>query len=192
MPPTRSARGYPKPFASRVAGAGPPGWATSLAGPLSRDRERCDDVDPGQPSEPGIRLSWPRRSLLRRDRPDVLRLDFWRPLSCLGEAGSIAVHHERTVHVSATNFPGTERRLLLFQYRAADAWPPLSFAGGVEKFDDLLLGGSPTLIRRLSPVPVRLLLPSAEYQGSICENQQFTCRRFFETAAEPEHLTAAE
>jgi hypothetical protein len=32
VPPTRSARGYPKPFASRVAGAGPAGWATSLAG----------------------------------------------------------------------------------------------------------------------------------------------------------------
>lgn len=31
VPPTRSARGYPKPFASR--GAGPAGWATSLAGP---------------------------------------------------------------------------------------------------------------------------------------------------------------
>jgi hypothetical protein len=31
------------------------------------------------------------------------------------------VHHVRTVHVSATNFTGTERRLLLFQYRAADA-----------------------------------------------------------------------
>ena len=119
-------------------------------------------------------------------------LDFWRAVPCLGEAGSIAVHHVRTVHVSATNFPGSERRLLLFRYRAADAWPALSFAGGVEKFDDLLLGGSPTLIRRLSPVPVRLPLPPAEYQGSICENQQFTCRRFFETAAEPEHLTAAE
>jgi len=111
---------------------------------------------------------------------------------CLGEAGSIAVHHVRTVHVSATNFPGSERRLLLFRYRAADAWPALSFAGGVEKFDDLLLAGSPTLMRRLAPVPVRLPLPPAEYQGSICENQQFTCRRFFETAAEPEHLTAAE
>ena len=99
-------------------------------------------------------------------------LDFWRAVPCLGEAGSIAVHHVRTVHVSATNFPGSERRLLLFQYRAADAWPTLSFAGGVEKFDDLLLAGSPTLMPRLAPVPVRLPLPPAEYQGSIYENQR--------------------
>jgi hypothetical protein len=76
----------------------------------------------------------------------------------------------RTVHVSATNFTGTERRLLLFQYRAAEAWPPLSCAGGVEKLDDLLLPGSPTLMPRLAPVPVGLPLPPAEYHGSIYED----------------------
>jgi phytanoyl-CoA hydroxylase len=76
------------------------------------------------------------------------------------------VHHVRTVHVSATNFPGTERRLLLFQYRAADVWPPLSCAGGVEKFDDLLLAGSPTLMPRLAPVPVRLPLPASRISGA--------------------------
>ena len=182
--PSLSRRGW----RGRVRRAGQRLWPDAL----SRDRERSDDVDPGQPSEPVYDYHG------RDDRfcgaIDLMccDLDFWRAVPCLGEAGSIAVHHVRTVHVSATNFPGSERRLLLFRYRAADAWPALSFAGGVEKFDDLLLGGSPTLIRRLSPVPVRLPLPPAEYQGSICENQQFTCRRFFETAAEPEHLTAAE
>jgi hypothetical protein len=56
VPPTRSARGYPKPFASRVAGAGPAGAGRRLwPDPLSRDRERSDDVDPGQPSRPGTR-----------------------------------------------------------------------------------------------------------------------------------------
>jgi phytanoyl-CoA hydroxylase len=44
----------------------------------------------------------------------------------------------------------------------------------------------------LAPVPVRVPLPPAEYQGSIYENQPFARRRFFETAAEPGHLTAAE
>jgi hypothetical protein len=101
------------------------------------------------------------------------------------------VHHVRAVYGSATNFSGKERRLLLFQSRAADAWPLLGFAGGIEKFDDLLLAGSPTLIPRLAPVPVRLPLPRAEYQGSIYENQRAAGRRF-ETAAEPEHLAAAE
>jgi len=35
-------------------------------------------------------------------------------------------------------FFGKERRFLLYQYRAADAWPLLGFAG-IEKFDELLL-----------------------------------------------------
>jgi len=58
-------------------------------------------------------------------------LDFWRAVPCLGEAGSIAVHHVRAVHVSATNLSGGERRLLLFQYRATDTRPLLGFADGI-------------------------------------------------------------
>jgi phytanoyl-CoA hydroxylase len=57
------------------------------------------------------------------------------------------------------------------QYRAADAWPLLAFNDGIEKFDELLLAGAPTLMPRLAAVPVRLPLPPAEYQGSIYENQ---------------------
>ena len=55
-------------------------------------------------------------------------LDLSRAVPCLGKAGSITVHHVRAVHGSATNFSGKERRFLLFQYRAADAWPLLDRA----------------------------------------------------------------
>ena len=119
-------------------------------------------------------------------------IEFSRAVPCLGKAGSITVHHVRAVHGSATNLSGKERRFLLFQYRAADAWPLLGFAAGIEKFDTLLLAGSPTLTPRLAPVPVRLPLPPAEYQGSIYENQRAAGRRFFETAAERGSLAAAE
>jgi phytanoyl-CoA hydroxylase len=116
--------------------------------------------------------------------PAACGIDVSRAVPCLGRAGSITVHHVRAVHGSATNFSGKERRFLLFQYRAADAWPLLGFKDGIEKFDELLLAGSPTLTPRLAPVPVRLPLPPAEYQGSIYENQRATGRRFFATAAE--------
>ena len=105
-------------------------------------------------------------------------------MPCLGTAGSITAHHVRAVHGSATNFSGRERRFLLFQYRAADAWPLLGFKDGIEKFDELLLAGEPTLHPRLAAVPVRLPLPPAEHQGSIYENQRASGRRFFATAAE--------
>ena len=36
----------------------------------------------------------------------------------------------------ATNFSGKERRFLLYQYRAADAWPLLGLKEGLEKFNE--------------------------------------------------------
>jgi hypothetical protein len=85
---------------------------------------------------------------------------------CLGKAGSITVHHARLVHGSATNLSGKPRRFLLFQYRAADAWPLLGFSEGIAKFDELLLRGTPTLEPCLAPVPVRLPLPSIRVQST--------------------------
>ena len=62
-----------------------------------------------------------------------------------GKAGSITVHHVRAVHGSAPNTSNKERRLMLFQFRAADAWPLLGFPGGIEAFDALMVAGEPTL-----------------------------------------------
>jgi phytanoyl-CoA hydroxylase len=114
--------------------------------------------------------------------PAACDLDLSQAEPCLGRAGSITVHHVRAVHGSATNFSGRERRFLLYQYRAADAWPLLGLKDGISKFDELLLAGEPSLAPRLTPVPVRMPLPPAEYQGSIYENQRATGRRFFATA----------
>ena len=120
--------------------------------------------------------------------------DMSRALPCLGKAGSVTVHHVRAVHGSATNFSGRERRFLLYQYRAADAWPLLGFKDGIDKFNELLLAGEPTIEPRLAAVPVRLPLPPAEHQGSIYENQRASSRRYFATApmAVTEGRAAAE
>lgn len=112
-------------------------------------------------------------------------IDLSRAVPCLGKAGSITVHHVRAVHGSATNFSGRERRFLLYQYRAADAWPLLGLKDGIDKFDALLLAGQPSLEPRLAPVPVRMPLPPAEHQGSIYENQRAGGRRYFQAAAPP-------
>jgi phytanoyl-CoA hydroxylase len=123
--------------------------------------------------------------------PEASGLDLSRAVPCLGKAGSITVHHVRAVHGSATNFSGKQRRFLLFQYCAADAWPLLGLKDGIAKFDELLLVGEPSLTPRLVPVPVRMPLPPAEYQGSIYENQRTAGRRFFETAADRQRVAAA-
>ena len=83
------------------------------------------------------------------------------------------------MHGSATNTSGRPRRLLLHQYRAADAWPLL----GVPDFDDFnreLLSGRPVVEPRMTSVPVRLPLPPATRQGSIYENQLGSARSYFE------------
>ena len=64
-----------------------------------------------------------RRRLLRRDRSRRERLDFSQAVPCTGKAGSISIHHVLTVHGSAVNTSAKPRRLLLYQYSAADAWP---------------------------------------------------------------------
>jgi phytanoyl-CoA hydroxylase len=110
-------------------------------------------------------------------------IDLSRAIPCLGKAGSVTVHHVRAVHGSATNLSGRERRFLLYQYRAADAWPLLGLKEGIDKFDEQLLVGEPSLEPRLASVPVRMPLPPAEHQGSIYENQRASGRRYFEPAA---------
>jgi phytanoyl-CoA hydroxylase len=122
--------------------------------------------------------------------PNAAGIDFSKAVPCLGPAGTITIHHVRLMHGSATNFSGAERRFLLYQYRAADAWPLLGFKDSFEKFDELLLAGEPTLEPRLAPVPVRLPLPPAANQGSIYENQRTTGRRFFEPASSTRAVAA--
>jgi ectoine hydroxylase-related dioxygenase (phytanoyl-CoA dioxygenase family) len=118
--------------------------------------------------------------------PATCDIDVSTALPCLGKAGSITVHHVRAVHGSATNFSGRERRFLLYQYRAADAWPLLGLKEGIGAFNEQLLVGGPSLAPRLTSVPVRMPLPPAEHQGSIYENQRTSGRRFFVTAAAAE------
>jgi len=117
--------------------------------------------------------------------PDNHDVDYASAMPLLGKAGSITIHHVRAIHGSAPNVSANDRRLLLFQFRAADAWPLLGFKDGSEKFDELLLAGEPNIEPRLAAAPVRLPLPPAAHQGSIYENQRATGRRYFEPAAAP-------
>ena len=120
--------------------------------------------------------------------PSNRDVDYSKAVPLLGQAGSITVHHVRAVHGSAPNVSKNDRRLLLFQFRSADAWPLLGFSGGIETFDSLMVSGQ-TREPRLEQVPVRLPLPPAAKQGSLYENQKGMKNRFF---AIPETARAAE
>jgi phytanoyl-CoA hydroxylase len=109
-------------------------------------------------------------------------VDYASAIPLTGRAGSITVHHVRAVHGSAPNVSDRDRRLLLFQFRAADAWPLLGFPGGIEKYKALMVSGEHRE-PRLAPAPIRMPLPPATKQGSLYENQKGMRNRFFETPA---------
>ncbi|HYZ63900.1 MAG TPA: phytanoyl-CoA dioxygenase family protein [Acetobacteraceae bacterium] len=115
--------------------------------------------------------------------PGKREVDYSAAVPLTGKAGSITIHHVRAVHGSAPNTSAKERRLLLFQFRAADAWPLLGFPQGLEAYDALMASGSTdSIVPRLEKVPVRLPLPPADLAGSIYENQKGLKNRFFESA----------
>jgi len=118
--------------------------------------------------------------------PSKREVDYNAAVPLTGKAGSITIHHVRAVHGSAPNTSAKERRLLLFQFRAADAWPLLGFPQGLEAYDALMATGTPhSITPRVAAVPVRLPLPPADFGGSIYENQKGLKNKFFDTSAAP-------
>lgn len=123
--------------------------------------------------------------------PTKGEVDYAAAVPCSGRAGSISIHHVRTVHGSAANTSNVPRRLLLLQYRAADAWPLMARSQvGFDEWKSMLLCGEddPTS-PRCADVPVRLPLPAAEHQGSIYENQRTLRNKYFGTADAPKDAT---
>lgn len=110
--------------------------------------------------------------------------DYSKAIPLTGRAGSITVHHVRAVHGSAVNTSNKDRRLLLLQYRSADAWPLVYLPKSIEEFDALMVAGVPTLEPRLAAVPVRLPFPRPDNASSIYETQKSMGGRYFEVPAE--------
>lgn len=104
-----------------------------------------------------------------------------RAVTLTGRAGSMTVHHVRTLHGSAPNLSERARKILFYEIAAAHAWPLLGsgsyfHALGQRRFwDDLndrMITGKPCLQPRVEPVPVRMPLPPAPVTGSIFKTQQ--------------------
>jgi ectoine hydroxylase-related dioxygenase (phytanoyl-CoA dioxygenase family) len=105
--------------------------------------------------------------------PHKAPVDLGTAVACTGPAGSISVHHAMTLHGSATNTSDKPRRLLLFQYRAADAWPLVAPPGDWDAYTGMLLcGEDDPKSPRVEAVPVRLPFPKARSEGSIYEIQR--------------------
>ena len=112
--------------------------------------------------------------------PEACDIDLAKAVPLMGPAGSMTIHHARLVHGSALNRSNRQRRLLLHEYTAADAWPLMGVAN-FDDFNDRMVMGAPSVEPRIVAAPVRMPLPAADHQGSIYENQRSAGQRYFET-----------
>ncbi|WP_116599423.1 phytanoyl-CoA dioxygenase family protein [Primorskyibacter marinus] len=112
------------------------------------------------------------------DDPDFHRD---RAVTLTGKAGSMTVHHVRTLHGSAPNLSDRNRLILFYELASADAWPLLGSnsyfhrLSQAELWQDVqsrLVTGTPCLTPRLEQVPVRLPLPPASDVSSIFRTQE--------------------
>ena len=106
-----------------------------------------------------------------------------RAVALTGPAGSISIHHVRTVHGSRENASGSWRPLLLYSYAAVDAFPVYE-RPDLAEFDARILRGAPTLQARQTAVPVRIPYPRDSTADSIFDNQKNVQGRSFGDVAE--------
>ena len=106
---------------------------------------------------------------------NALGADLDRAVALTARAGSISIHHVRTLHASGENRSASTRPLLLFSYAAVDAFPIFA-APDLAEFDGRILRGEPRLTARVADVPVRLPLPKAAGADSIFDHQAALAR----------------
>lgn len=85
--------------------------------------------------------------------PSRGEVDLSEPMPVELKAGDISIHHVRTLHSSAPNRSAEMRRLLLYQYAAADAWP-LRGVPDLDAFDQTIVRGEPTMHARMVDLTV--------------------------------------
>ena len=92
-----------------------------------------------------------------------------------GTAGSVSFHHVKALHGSAPNTSDRSRRLLLYEYAAADAWPLIDFEvyGNYGEFEEKMVLGKSTLSPRFEDADARMPLPRPPDPGSIYRIQEF-------------------
>ncbi len=96
-------------------------------------------------------------------------------------AGSISIHHVRTLHGSRENRSASTRPLLLFSYAAVDAFPVFAQPDFAE-FNSRILRGAATTTPRQVALPIRVPEPRDPAADSIFDNQAEILGRSFGVA----------
>jgi len=98
-------------------------------------------------------------------------------VSITGTAGTVVFFHCRSVHGSGHNLMDNSRPLILFGYRACDAWPLINDGNphpevDLENYDKNIIVGNKSIKPRLTKVPTIIPLPKKKHYVSIYELQK--------------------
>ena len=98
-----------------------------------------------------------------------------------GPVGACSFHHVRAVHGSAKNTSDRDRRLLLYQIAAGDAWDirGLPTEESWDAYAATFIAGTPTIVPRVVLAPIRLPYPGPLKGGSIYESQTIMTSKTF-------------
>lgn len=113
--------------------------------------------------------------------PDKCDINLNSAVPITGKAGSCSFHHVRMVHGSGMNTSSKDRRLMLYQVAAADAWDirGMGRVGSWDNYVDTMISGEPTNEPRTVSTPIRLPFPEPEKVGSIYESQTLLKNKYF-------------
>ena len=98
-------------------------------------------------------------------------------VSLMGSAGTVTFFHCRTIHGSGLNYTSNNRPLLLFCYRACDAWPLINDGNphhdiNFQNYEKNIIFGKKSLVPRCKEVPVIIPLPKKKDYVSIYQLQK--------------------
>ncbi|MBK15918.1 MAG: phytanoyl-CoA dioxygenase [Chloroflexi bacterium] len=102
---------------------------------------------------------------------DINSFDVKKAINITSNAGSISIHHVRTLHGSAPNMSDKPRRLLLLEFSAADAFPVSGIGTSWDEWNKQIFRGKPTIQPRLEKIPVLLPKPLRGENKNIFELQ---------------------
>ena len=112
--------------------------------------------------------------------PKDPQFDITSAVTLTGRAGSMSIHHVRTLHGSAANHSDRARPMLFYECGAADAWPingnsstytGLSQQAFWGELSERMICGKQPRTARLESVPVVMPLPPAPDSASIFKVQ---------------------
>ena len=98
-------------------------------------------------------------------------------ISITGTAGTVVFFHCRSIHGSGHNLMDNSRPLILFGYRACDAWPLINDGNphpevDLDNYDKNIIVGNKSIKPRLTKVPTIIPLPKKKHYVSIYELQK--------------------